>query len=133
MCTTTAWSFINFYGYVRHTWHIWNEKNIYLYTENSGHIVVMLLLNSSSREAETGGSLRSWPAWSTEVQDSQGSTEKPFSKTNKQKYKRRKRRKPGNTHLTQFSGKFLSHRCGTQKVRAHCVTYCKWPSEPPPA
>jgi hypothetical protein len=41
--------------------------------------------NPSTWEAETGGFLRSRPTWSkSEFQDSQGYTEKPCLKTNKQ-------------------------------------------------
>jgi hypothetical protein len=41
-------------------------------------MVVHAAFNPSTWEAEAGGSLSSRPAWSTEFQDSQSYTEKPY-------------------------------------------------------
>jgi hypothetical protein len=51
--------------------------------------VVAHAFNPSTGEAEAGGFLSSRPAWSTEFQDSQGYTEKPYLQ--KQKTKQQKK------------------------------------------
>jgi hypothetical protein len=70
--------------------------------------VVVHACNPSTWEAEAGRFLSSRPAWSTEFQDSQGYTEKPYleKQTNKQtlKTKTRKKKYPfgpgsGDSHL----------------------------------
>jgi hypothetical protein len=56
--------------------------------------VVAHAFNPSTWEAEAGGFLSSWPAWSqSEFQDSQGYTEKEKRKEKKRKEKKRKEKK----------------------------------------
>ena len=59
-------------------------------------MVVAYAFNSSTWEAEVGGSLSSKPTWSAKFPDSQDYTMKPCLKTNKQiKAKREKKERKG--------------------------------------